>query len=73
MKRLRGLTLYEQILAVTFVTTVLVGLLILQSPTGQKSNGDGTICKGGYKFTGRLSGSVQVIDSKGHGIPCEAQ
>lgn len=38
--------------------------------SGQSSNGDGTICKGGYKFTGRDSRSAQILDSQGHGIPC---
>lgn len=36
-------------------------------------NPDGTFCKGGYKFTGKLSSSIQIFDSNGHGIPCKGK
>ena len=52
----------------------IIGILIAAAwpaITGGHSNNDGTICKGGYKFTGRDVRATQILDAEGHGIPCQ--
>lgn len=49
---------------IAFVVLVAVSLI-------DQYHGDGTICKGGYKFTGNYYSIVQVIDENGKGIPCQ--
>lgn len=69
MKRLFGFSLIEMMIVVAIVVIFCAVL----APMFQHSNSDGTVCKGGYKFTGHHSRAVQIIDSQGHGIPCNAQ
>lgn len=70
MKRNRGFTVIELmiVLAIIGIIAAVVVPLLTQS-----ANSDGTVCKGGYKFTGRDARAVQIIDAQGHGIPCEAR
>lgn len=71
MKRNRGFTLIELIILMAILG--IFAAVAIPMFTSRHSNSDGTICKGGYKFTGRDSRAVQIIDSQGHGIPCNAQ
>lgn len=70
MKRNQGITLIETL--IILVILILVSCIAYEF-SAYNSNDDGSICKSGYKFTGRDARASQILDSQGHGIPCDTK
>lgn len=68
MKRNQGFSLIEAL--IILVILGIIAAVAYPAIVGKDRNQDGSICKHGYKFTGRGDRSTQIIDSQGRGIPC---
>ena len=54
------------------ISLAAIGLFIILINTDTKGTPPPeTVCVGGYTFTGPYYGRFQIIDDKGHGIPCK--